>query len=74
MITLNGLTERQKVIADMVWGCNTLEQAKTIVDSLSKEDQRTARVLMLVMVHEVLEENIDDYVEEACTVISSVRY
>lgn len=73
MISIEGLTERQRILADIIWACETMDQAQALVKSLQGEDRRDAVTLMTVMIHEVLEERIDDYSEAASNVIAGLR-
>jgi hypothetical protein len=69
--TIAGLTERQKILCDLIWQCNTKEQALEFIRNLpTAADRRDARCLAQIMVYEVLEERISDYAESAQAVIS----
>jgi hypothetical protein len=57
MITISGLTVRQKTIMDMLWSCNTLEQAQALIQALpSKQDMFDAQSLVEIAMMETLEE------------------
>ena len=57
MITISGLTVRQKTIMDMLWSCNTLEQAQALIKALpSKQDMFDAQSLVEIAMMETLEE------------------
>lgn len=75
-ITLNGLSDRQRRIADLIWNCSTLEQAQTLIRSLQGQDGRDAQGIMTMIVHEVLEAEggLDIYAEDAQAAIDHARY
>lgn len=72
--TLTNLTQRQKLLADLIWSCETKEQALTLIQSLQGQDRIDARCIMQCMIYEVLEERIEDYKDAACAAISNARY
>lgn len=55
MITITGLTHRQKLLMDLLWGCKTIEDVNTLIDALPIEDVRDARALVWVATQETLE-------------------
>jgi hypothetical protein len=63
-ITIQGLTPRQKLLADLIWNCESMDQAQSLVQSLQGQDRWDAGALMICMVHEVQEEQLADYTEE----------
>jgi hypothetical protein len=73
MITLHGLTAREQLLADLIWACDTQQQATALINSLQGPDRRAAHSIMQVMVLEALEERIEDYKHAADQVISSLR-
>jgi hypothetical protein len=73
MITLQGLSPREKLLADLIWACDTQQQAVALINSLQGSDRSTAHSIMQVMVLEILEEHIEDYKHAAEEVISSLR-
>lgn len=73
MITLQGLSPREKLLADLIWACDTQQQALALINSLQGSDRSTAHSIMQVMVLEILEEHIEDYKHAAEEVISSLR-
>ncbi len=70
--TLTNLTQRQKLLADLIWNCETKEQALTLIQSLQGQDRIDARCIMQCMIYEVLEERIEDYKDAATAAIASV--
>jgi hypothetical protein len=60
MITLDGLTHKQKMLAQLIWDCETQDQLETLIRCLpTKEDRHMASTLSCVMIYEALEQNID---------------
>ncbi len=68
--TLTNLTQRQKLLADLIWACETKEQALTLIRSLQGQDRVDAQAIMQCMIYEVLEERIEDYKDAACAAIN----
>jgi hypothetical protein len=59
MITIHGLTERQRGIMDLLWNCNDIEQIQTLIQALpSKQDQYDARSLVLIATVESIEQEL----------------
>lgn len=76
MITITGLTDRQRTIMDLLWGCATLEQVQTLIAAMpTGKDQLDARSLVLIATQESLEEEgvIDQFEEQAREAISRCR-
>ena len=76
MITIQGLTVRQQQLCELMWSCRDIEQVRTLIRALpTKEDRQSAETLMLLIVHETLEEEggLNDYAEDAVGVIDRVR-
>lgn len=76
MITIQGLNDRQRTIMDLLWGCSSLDQVKTLINALpSEQDQRDARSLVLIATMESLEEEgvLDDFADQAEAVVSRAR-
>jgi thioredoxin-like negative regulator of GroEL len=76
MITISGLTPRQKTIMDMLWSCQTLEQAQQLIRSLpTKQDAQDAQSLVAIATMESLEEDgyLDQFEAAANEAIRSCR-
>lgn len=76
-IRITGLTERQKNIMDLLWGCMTLEQVNALIDALpNPQDRIDARSLIEIAVQESLEAEgiIDEHKHSAAAVINAARY
>jgi hypothetical protein len=58
MITISGLTTRQKTIMELLWTCQTVEQVRTLIAALpSKQDVVDAHSLVNIAMMESLEED-----------------
>jgi hypothetical protein len=74
MITLEGLTPKQKQLAQLIWDCDSQDQLTMLIRCLpTKEDRYMASTLSRVMIYEALEQNIDHYESVAQEVIDHVR-
>jgi hypothetical protein len=76
MITITGLTDRQRTIMDLLWGCSTLEQVQALIQAMpTGQDQVDARSLVLIATHETLEQELglDQYADQAKDAINSAR-
>lgn len=72
MITINGLTQRQKSIMDLLWGCETLEQVQTMIRALpTQRDQWDALSLIEIATQDSIEEEqgLDSYEAQALDII-----
>lgn len=72
MITIAGLTHRQKLIMDLLWNCNSIQDVNTLIRALPIEDVRDARSLVWVATQESLEQEgeLDAYKDSALACIS----
>jgi hypothetical protein len=76
MITINGLTLRQKNIMDLLWGCESIEQVNTLVQALpTKQDQQDAQSLIIIATWDTIEEELglDAYSDQVSDLISRCR-
>ena len=76
MITITGLTERQKQLVDLMWNCQNLEQVNTLISALpTKEDQNDCRGLVTILIQETLEQEqgLDAYADIAEAAIDRAR-
>jgi hypothetical protein len=72
MITIEGLTARQKSIMDLLWSCDSLEQAQGLIKNLpTQADQYDALSLINIAAWEVMEAEgaIDECEDQARSVI-----
>jgi hypothetical protein len=68
MITIEGLTKKQKAIMEILWNCNSLEQAELFIKSMpTHRDRCDAHSLMMLALYETLEEKdgLDEWEEMA---------
>ena len=75
-ITIQGLTVRQQQLCELMWACRDIEQVRALIRALpTKQDRQSAETLMLLIVHETLEDEggLNDYAEDAVGVIDRVR-
>lgn len=75
MITIQGLTHKQKVFMDVMWSMESLPAVNAFIKSLPTRDQQDCRSLMAIAVQETLEQDggIADYEADALGVIASIR-
>lgn len=76
MITIAGLTDRQRQIMDLLWSCESLEQVNTLIDALpTKNDQNDARGLVVIATQESFEQELglEAYREASQAVIDRCR-
>ena len=76
MITIQGLTARQQQLCELMWACRDLEQVRALIRALpTREDQQSAETLMLLIIHETLEDQggLDDYTQDCADVIDRIR-
>ena len=76
MITITGLTQKQKAIMDILWACTSIEQAELFIRSMpTHKDRADAHTLMNIAVLETLEQEgaLDAYEQAARTAIDCAR-
>lgn len=76
MITIEGLTARQKSIMELLWSCRDIEQVQTLIRSLpSVADQYDALSLVQIATWESIEEELglEDCAEAAADIIAGLR-
>ena len=72
--TIQGLTARQLTIANLLWSFDTEDQVHAFIKALpTDQDRKEAASLVQIMIHEYLEEVLEDHAESAQSVIDSVR-
>ena len=76
MITITGLTAKQKVLMDVMWSMDTMPAVEAFIKTLPTRDQQDCQSLVAIAVQESLEEDnrMDDYAEAAVTAIARARY
>ena len=73
MITIHGLTERQRNIMDLLWTCEDQAQVETLISALpTRKDQCDAASLVDIAVWESIEQEcgLDRYEADAKNIIS----
>jgi hypothetical protein len=76
MITIQGLTKKQKLIADLIWNCDSEAAVLALIRALPvDEDRRTAKTLMLLMIWDSWEQDrgLDEFEEQALEAIDRTR-
>ena len=76
MITITGLTHKQKAIMDILWACTSIEQAELFIRSMpTHKDRADAHSLMSIAVLETLEQEgaLDAHEEAAVAAIDCAR-
>lgn len=72
--TIQGLTGRQLAIANILWSFDSEDQVHAFIKALPTErDRKEAASIVQIMIHECLEEVLEDHAESAQLVIDSVR-
>ena len=59
-----------------MWSCKDLEQVRALIRALpTREDRQSAETLMLLIIHETLEDEggLNDYSQDCADVIDRVR-
>ncbi len=76
MITITGLTHRQKNLMDLLWGCQDLDQVQTLIRALpSRQDQIDAQGLIKIATWESIEQELGlgAYADAAARAIDRAR-
>ena len=74
MITITGLTNKQKVLMDVMWAMEDMPAVEAFIKSLPKRDQQDCQSLVTIAVQESLEEDnrLELYEQDARNVIARV--
>jgi hypothetical protein len=74
MITITGLSNKQKVLMDVMWAMEDMPAVEAFIKSLPKRDQQDCQSLVTIAVQESLEEDnrLDDYEQDALNLIARV--
>ena len=75
MITIDGLTARQKSICELLWSCTDLDSVRTLVSALPLRDRQDAQSIVTVMTQDSIEQELglDQYRAAAQAVIAQAR-
>jgi len=68
MITIEGLSKKQKAIMEILWNCTSLDQAELFIKSMpTHRDRCDAHSLMMLALYETLEakDGLDEWEEMA---------
>ena len=74
MITIAGLTAKQRALMDIMWSMDTMDKVKSFVSTLPKQDALDCLSLIAIATQESQEEEgaLDAYAQAAAGVIASV--
>ena len=74
MITIQGLTHKQKVFMDVMWSMESMPAVNAFIKSLPTRDQQDCRSLVAIAVQDTLEQDntMDLYAQDAVDVIARV--
>ena len=74
MITITGLTHKQKVFMDVMWCMESMPAVEAFIKTLPARDQQDCQSLVAIAVQETLEQEgrINDYEQDAVSVIARV--
>ena len=76
MISITGLTDRQRSIMDLLWGCQDLDELRALIQGLpTVRDRIDAQGLIWIAQTESLEleQGLEEYRDAANTAINSAR-
>jgi hypothetical protein len=76
MISITGLTDRQRSIMDLLWGCQDLEQLRALIQGLpTVRDRIDAQGLIWIAQTESLEleQGLEEYRDAASLAISRAQ-
>jgi hypothetical protein len=59
MITIEGLSRKQKMLADIIWALDSQDQVQTFIASLPPKDRRDAQTVTQLMILAFLDEVTD---------------
>ena len=75
MITISGLTVKQKALLTVMWDIDSTDKVHEFIRSLPASDARDAHSLLKMAIWETLEQQgeLDAYSDHASTVINTAR-
>ena len=74
MISITGLTHKQKVFMDVMWTMESMPAVEAFIKTLPQRDQQDCQSLVAIAVQESLEEEgLELYAEAASIAISRAR-
>ena len=74
MITITGLTPKQKVLLDIIWGIDSMEKVEEFISTLPHDDARDAKVLVSMAIYETIDQQVQTLEDcpDSCRVIQSI--
>ena len=74
MITIQGLTNKQKAFMDVMWAMDSMPAVEAFIKTLPARDRQDCESLVTIAVQESLEEDnrLDDYEELAHNLIARI--
>ena len=74
MISITGLSNKQKVLMDVMWAMEDMPAVEAFIKTLPTRDQQDCQSLVTIAVQESLEEDnrLDDYEQDARNLIARV--
>ena len=74
MISITGLTNKQKALMDVMWAMDDMPAVQAFIKTLPKRDRQDCISLVEIAVQESLEEDnrLDDYEQDALNLIARV--
>ena len=75
MITITGLSQKQKVFMDVMWCMESMPLVEAFINSLPTRDRQDCQSLVTIAVQETLEQEgrINDYEDVAVSIIARAR-
>ena len=76
MITITGLTNKQKALMDVMWTMEEMEQVDAFINTLPRQDQLDCKSLIAIAVQETEEHELnglDQYESLAIAAIARAR-
>lgn len=72
MITISGLTPKQKALISVMWDLDTMDRVRAFISTLPTRDQLDAQALLEIAIWESIEqqEGLEDYAQTARDLIS----
>jgi hypothetical protein len=76
MITIPNLTQKQKMLLDVMWNIENIQQVNDFINSLPQKDKIDARGLLEIAIAESIEHEhgLQDYEPLAERAIDNARY
>lgn len=72
MITIEGLSNKQRLLADIIWSLDTQEQVRSFIATLPARDRREAQLVTQLMILAFIDE-VDSIDPETVELINSYK-